>query len=797
MSKTKIVVALTLVVLMTVALCPGFALAAAPNQPTNVSPADTTTEISLTPLLTASAFLDSDGDETQYACQWQVRRSAGDYSAPVLDSGVYLAIASAGKLQTYQIAEGYLSDNSTYYWHVRYQDDTGWWSSWSTETSFTTIAAAVPTQPRNLSPINGAIHIGLTPDLQSSAFSTLNGVGTHSASQWQIRTVSGAYSDPFFDSGITSGQLTRFNVPDGWLWDGSTYYWHVRHQDKYGRWSPWSDETCFTTIPAYAPAQPINLLPDDGATGINLSPILASTDFYDLDTSDYHLASQWQISLHSGDFSDPVYDSGVSLSLASFTVPTGVLEYNVTYYWHVRHLDSYFHWSPWSSETSFTTMSVEDGPDTPSNISPLDGSTGIGLTPTLQSSGFVGRNAGDAHAASQWQIRSASGSYSGPLYDTGIDASSRTQFTIPSGLLNFDTVYYWHVRYQDNYGMWSAWSTETSFRTMANLPASQPVNVEPVGGAGDVGLTPTLTSSTFFDSDGDTHVASHWQITITADNYSDTARIWDSGTDAVNLTTVTVPSGTLSGNTTYHWHVRYKDGRGGWSAWSDETSFTTAVQSPPAPPVADFSASARVVTAGTDVVIFTDLSTGDNLVAWEWDFGDESDNVTWTVLSRPRDGKISYTYAEPGTYNVSLKVTAGSGSSDPETKANYITVNAVPEALFVAALDGGVVKFRDASTPSDGITTWKWNFGDGATLQWDATARQAADGEVSHAYKDAGTYVVSLTVTGPLGSHTFNRSVDVAGATGFEFTWWVILAIVGGLAVVGGAAFLVSRRMAR
>jgi len=38
---------------------------------------------------------------------------------------------------------------------------------------------------------------------------------------------------------------------------------------------------------------------------------------------------------------------------------------------------------------------------------------------------------------------------------------------------------------------------------------------------------------------------------------------------------VDVPEGILLYNTTYCWHVRHQDGNGAWSAWSDETSFTT------------------------------------------------------------------------------------------------------------------------------------------------------------------------------------------------------------------------------
>jgi hypothetical protein len=52
--------------------------------------------------------------------------------------------------------------------------------------------------------------------------------------------------------------------------------------------------------------------------------------------------------------------------------------------------------------------------------------------------------------------------------------------SVPSGRLNYSTTYYWHVRYQDNHGVWSSYSNETSFTTMApppNTPVGSNVSV--------------------------------------------------------------------------------------------------------------------------------------------------------------------------------------------------------------------------------------------------------------------------------------------------------------------------------
>jgi serine protease len=70
-----------------------------------------------------------------------------------------------------------------------------------------------------------------------------------------------------------------------------------------------------------------------------------------------------------------------------------------------------------------------------------------------------------------------------------------------------------------------------------------------------------------------------------------------------------------------------------------------------------------------------------------------------------------------------------------------------PKAEFTAepttAPDQTTIQFTDLSTGS--ITSWLWDFGDGAT---------SIDPNPSHKYKDARTYTVSLTVSGPDGSDT-------------------------------------------
>ena len=105
--------------------------------------------------------------------------------------------------------------------------------------------------------------------------------------------------------------------------------------------------------------------------------------------------------------------------------------------------------------------------------------------------------------------------------------------------------------------------------------------------------------------------------------------------------------------------------------------------------------------------------------------------LTATVSCNEMNGKISSTKGSSGTSY--CKRTSGF----PE----------VVGAGFTADLTSGpfplAVNFTDQSTGD--ITSWSWDFGDGAT---------STEQNPSHTYTDAGTYTVSLAVTGPCGSDT-------------------------------------------
>jgi cyclophilin family peptidyl-prolyl cis-trans isomerase/transposase-like protein len=333
-----------------------------PNQPNHISPADGDVEVSLNPTLQSSDFSDPDDGDTHAASQWQITAAAGDYGSPLFNSGT-----DGVNLTQIAVEAGILSDNTTYYWRVRCQDNHGDWSEWSTETSFTTMNHP-PTQPSDTWPAQGAVGVSLNPTLRFSTFSDPDGNDTQVASQWRITATAGDYNSPVFDN-VTDDylELRQVAVPEYILSDNVTYYWQVRCQDNHGAWSPWSEETSFTT--ENRPNQPINVSPDDGVE-VSMSPVLQSSDFSDPDAEDTHAASQWRITAAAGDYGSPVFDSGTdSVNLTEIALESGILGDNTTYYWQVRYRDDHGAWSSWSAETSFTTV--------PNRIAVLETSLGI------------------------------------------------------------------------------------------------------------------------------------------------------------------------------------------------------------------------------------------------------------------------------------------------------------------------------------------------------------------------------------------------------------------------------------
>ncbi len=114
--------------------------------------------------------------------------------------------------------------------------------------------------------------------------------------------------------------------------------------------------------------------------------------------------------------------------------------------------------------------------------------------------------------------------------------------------------------------------TYTRTPVAQNAPV-RPTNLLPVNATVNVSLTPTLQTSNYQDPDPlATHVATQWQLTTRAGNYS--LPIYD--TEELSDLTQHTLGITLLDDTRYYWRARYKNSEGIWSGYSLESSFTTA-----------------------------------------------------------------------------------------------------------------------------------------------------------------------------------------------------------------------------
>jgi hypothetical protein len=539
-----------------------------PDSPMLMSPVSGQTDVSLTPTFTTGAFSDPDIGDTHSKTLWQIATN-NQFTECVYYDTSYVDLTALTLPSS-----AYLPDDTVCYWRVKFFDNNGNSSDWSSTYSFTTTHQNnAPDDPVLISPDDGAPGITITPTLTASEFSDSDRWDTHLKTQWQISSV-GDFSTITFDMTSTT-DLTQITLTSAQkLSFGTTYYWRARYYDSGNTASGWSTPNTFITLENSPPQAPDLDHPVNGSHLIDIQPTLATGAFSDPDVLDSHLKTQWQVST-SVDFSTPVLEKTSTTSLTTLTLSSAeALNYSTPYFWRVRFYDSYDTPSAWSTVFTFTTTDQPNGsPLAPELESPLNWISQIDLQPLLTTGEFNDPDAMDFHLKTQWQV-SMSPDFTSPAIDT-TSTTALTEFTVPgSDVLQENTTYYWRVRFYDNKDRASDWSATYAFTTLGiNEPPNAPILSKPVNSANQVSLKPTLTTESFSDPDTeDTHWKTQWQISRTL-QFSET--LLDITSDTALISITLTESDKLPESTTLYWRARYYDNNGAPSDWSETETFTT------------------------------------------------------------------------------------------------------------------------------------------------------------------------------------------------------------------------------
>ena len=222
-----------------------------------------------------------------------------------------------------------------------------------------------------------------------------------------------------------------------------------------------------------------------------------------------------------------------------------------------------------SNQTVAATFLPNHAPAQPMNMQPTNGSVAVSFGEALVASWFADPDSDAVHAATQWVVNRKAG---GLVFDSGTNFVNHTNFPLAVAGLDGNTAYQWQVRYQDQHGLWSAWSVPTEFSTQNRLPAT-PSCFDPAPNSTNASLQPMLLSTSFADPDSmDTH-AGTWVQVATATNLFDAAVFETNGPPTL---AVPVPLGRLD-YATYFWRVQYRDNHDAWSGWSAPARFTVNV----------------------------------------------------------------------------------------------------------------------------------------------------------------------------------------------------------------------------
>ncbi len=585
-----------------------FTMNTTPTAPTSLlaEGVATPTQVSdLTPEFSA-IFNDPDTSNTGTYYQIQVNTSSGFSGTSMWDSGLTAMTATANGARSPNIsyAGTTLSQNgSTYYWRIKFADNYGTTSPWSSVSSFT--MNTTPTAPTVLWTEGSVTPTGVsdtTPEF-SAIFNDPNTSDTGTYYQVQVNTASDFSGTSMWDSGLTSMTATTngSRSPDisyagtTLSLNGTTYYWRIRFADNLGATGAWSSASNFT-MNIY-PSAPTSLLTEGATNPISISDTTPefSAIFNDPDTSDTGTRYQIQVNTASDFSGTSMWDSG----LTSMTATTNgsrspdisyagtILPLDGTkYYWRIRFANSYGTEGTWSAASNFT---MNDAPTDPTSLLTEGTTNPINVTDTTPEFSAIFNDPDTSDTAIYYQIQvNTTSEFNGTtMWDStktslspSINNGARSQDISYAGTtitLN-GTLYYWRIKFWDNNNNEGAWSDVATF--LVSGAPYQPTALQTNDMTNPSALTRVPPYFSAIYSDINTNPASAYEIEVNAASDFSGAFMWDSGKTSTTIangqrSSLYYYAGTALSNsdTTYYWRIRFWDSDEQLGPWSETAQF--------------------------------------------------------------------------------------------------------------------------------------------------------------------------------------------------------------------------------
>ena len=206
-----------------------------------------------------------------------------------------------------------------------------------------------------------------------------------------------------------------------------------------------------------------------------------------------------------------------------------------------------------TSNAATLTVNESEFVSAPTSVSPFidtDTNKTLSRQPVITTSAYVSEYAGSTHFSTFWRIRRVVDNVT--VYDTtntfvNGDTGNLTTFTVPSGTLEFDKTYSVQVKFRDNNGLESAYTSAVSFST----PLVDQPDIQTITPA----FNPTIVVDPIAMKSGYQHSSSDWQFSP-ANTFA--TIVHQSLGNSTNLNSYTLPGAVnLTSNTTYYVRIRF------------------------------------------------------------------------------------------------------------------------------------------------------------------------------------------------------------------------------------------------